>query len=114
MNGAVFQVSAMITAIWAWKPSVDHRICLLRMSLATPLALKIHFHSRAETTVGMAHGTRMLARIRPRPLNAWFMISAIATPMTTSMTHADDGEEGGDVEGVPEAVAALAPLKIAV
>ena len=51
-----------------------------------PLALKIHFHSSAETTVGTAHGIRMLARIRLRPLNARFMISAIATPMTTSMT----------------------------
>ena len=85
MNGAVFQVSAMITAICAWMPSVDQRICLLRRSLATPLALKIHFHSTAETTVGMAHGTRMLARIRARPLNARFMISAIATPITTSI-----------------------------
>ena len=53
--------------------------------MATPLALKIHFHSTAETTVGIAHGTRMLARIRLRPLNARFMISAIATPMMTSM-----------------------------
>ena len=26
-----------------------------------PLASKIHSHSMAETTVGMAHGTRMLA-----------------------------------------------------
>ena len=86
MNGAVFQVSAMITAIWAWMPSVDHRICLPSTSLATPLALKIHFQSTAETTVGMAHGMRMLARIRLRPLNARFMISAIAVPMTVSMT----------------------------
>ena len=85
MNGAVFQVSAMITAIWAWMPSVDHSTCLPMTWLATPLALKIHFHKTADTTVGIAHGTRMLARIRLRPLNARFMISAIATPMMTSM-----------------------------
>ena len=32
-----------------------------------PLASKIQSHSTAETTVGMAHGTRMLARMRPGP-----------------------------------------------
>ena len=54
--------------------------------LAMPLASKIQPHSLAETTVGMAHGTRMLARMRPLPLKALFMINAIATPRTTSTT----------------------------
>ena len=49
------------------------------------MALKIQLHSSAETTVGTAHGIRMLARIRLRPLKARFMIRAIATPMMTSM-----------------------------
>ncbi len=64
MNGAVFQVSAMMTASWAWMPSVDQSTWVPSRSFATPLALKIHFHSTAETTVGIAHGIRMLARIR--------------------------------------------------
>ena len=51
-----------------------------------PLASKIQAHSLAETTVGMAHGTRMLARMRPLPRKALFMISAIATPRMSSMT----------------------------
>ena len=88
MNGAVFQVSAMMTAALACQPSVDHRICWLMIALAMPLASKIHRQSRAETTVGIAQGTRMLARMSPLPRNALFMMSAIATPMTTSMaTH---------------------------
>src|SRR3954454_22929942 len=86
MNGAVFHVSAMMTASFACHPSVAHRTWVPRMELAMPLASKIQAQSLAETTVGMAHGTRMLARMSPLPLNALFMIKAIATPMTISMT----------------------------
>ena len=86
MNGAVFQVSARMTASFACQPSVDHSTCWPIRSLAMPLALKIQRQSSAETTVGIAQGTRMLARIRPLPRNALFMIRAIATPMMTSIT----------------------------
>ena len=54
--------------------------------LAIPSAWKIHFHRIAETTVGIAHGTRMLARTTPRPLNALCITRAIATPRTVSRT----------------------------
>ena len=84
MNGAVFQVSAMITATLAWKPSVVHRISFPVVALTMPSAENIQRHSSAETAVGMAHGTRMLARTSPRPRKAWCITSAMATPMTTS------------------------------
>ena len=85
MNGAVFQVSAMMTAIWAWMPSVDHSTCLPSTSLATPLALKIHFHSSGRDDGRDRPRDQDAGPDRLRPLNARFMISAIATPMTTSM-----------------------------
>ena len=78
------------------------------MSLATPSAAKIQRQSRAEMAVGMAHGTRMLARTRPRPRNALFMISAMQMPIVVSIDHRDDGEQGGVPEGVPEHLAGLA------
>ena len=85
MNGAVFQVSAITTASQAWKPSVVHRMFARRRSLATPSAEKIHRHSSADMAVGMAQGTRMLARTRPRPRKALFITSAMQTPMVVSM-----------------------------
>jgi hypothetical protein len=84
MNGAVFQVSAMMTDSTDCQPSVDHRIWVPSKSLAIPSAWKIHFHSSAETTVGIAHGTRMLARTMLRPLNALCITRAIATPKVVS------------------------------
>ena len=66
-------------------PGVVHqRICGPRIRFITPASSKIHFHSSAETTVGIAHGTRMLARTMPRPRSALCMISAMATPRTVS------------------------------
>jgi len=38
----------------------------------------------ADTTVGMAHGTSMAARSRPRPRKPVFRISAMPTPSTVS------------------------------
>ncbi len=86
MNGAVFQVSATITDSTDCQPSVDQRIWVPSSALAAPSAWKIHFHSSADTTVGIAHGTRMLARTMPRPLNALCITRAIATPSTVSRT----------------------------
>src|SRR6266511_198062 len=85
MKGAVFQVSAITTESHDWSPSVLHSTFLPMMSLAMPSAAKIHRQSRAEIAVGMAHGTRMLARTRPRPRNARFMTSAMQTPTVVSM-----------------------------
>ena len=42
-------------------------------------------HSFAVTAVGMAQGTRMAARTRPRPLNVRFMIMANHRPRPISM-----------------------------
>src|SRR5947208_2995630 len=55
MNGAVFHVSAMMTAALACQPSVDQRIWVPSIWFAMPLASKIQRHSSADTTVGMAH-----------------------------------------------------------
>ena len=57
-----------------------------RIALATPFWLKIHPHKMAETAVGMAHGTRMAARTKPRPRIALCIMSAMATPRTVSRT----------------------------
>ena len=51
------------------------------------------YHSLAVTAVGMAHGTRMAARTRARPLKSRFMIMANQMPSTISMATRDDGEE---------------------
>ena len=90
------------------EPSVDQRICLPSTSLATPLALKIHFHSTRRD-----HG-----RDRPRDQDAGPDQAAALERAVHDQRHrdtdddlddhADDGEERGDVEGVPEAGAARA------
>jgi hypothetical protein len=55
------------------------------MSLMTPnWSCSIQAHILAETTVGMAHGTSMAARSRPRPRKPAFRISAMPTPSTVS------------------------------
>ena len=45
----------------------------------------IHFHICAATTVGIAHGTSMTPRIRPRPLKFEFTTSAMIIPSTNSI-----------------------------
>ena len=44
----------------------------------------IHFHICAATTVGIAHGTSITARMRPRPLNLEFTTSAMTRPSANS------------------------------
>ncbi len=41
-------------------------------------------HTWAATAVGITHGTRMTARVNPRPTKAWCMMSANAIPTTNS------------------------------
>ena len=56
------------------------------MSLTMPnWSLSIQAHIFAETTVGIAHGTSIAARISPRPGSRALTSSAIATPSTVSM-----------------------------
>ena len=43
---------------------------------------------RAETTVGIAHGTRMAVRTRPWPRNFWFISSASQKPEATRVALA--------------------------
>src|SRR6266498_612062 len=85
MNGAVFQVSAITTAQNDEVLSAVQRIWEPSSALATPSVLKIHFQSSADTAVGIAHGTRMLARTKPLPRKAWCMTNAIDTPITISI-----------------------------
>ena len=55
------------------------------MSLIGPkMSSYIHFHIWAETTVGMAQGTSMTARITPRPLKLELTTSAMMRPRTNS------------------------------
>ena len=61
-------------------------MCWPGTTLAMPSWLKIHPHRMAETAVGMAHGTRMAARTKPRPRIALCMMSAMAMPRTVSRT----------------------------
>jgi hypothetical protein len=44
----------------------------------------IHFHICAATTVGIAHGTSMTARITPRPLKPELTTSAMISPRRSS------------------------------
>ena len=93
MNGVVFQVSAMMTANRAGHCEEVHRMWVPSTLFRMPCGSKMTIHSLEVTAVGMAHGTRMAARIRPRPLNALFMTSAKHMPITVSNSHRDDGEE---------------------
>ena len=54
-------------------------------SLTTPkMSSSIHFHICAATTVGIAHGTSMTARMTPRPLKLELTTSAMISPSTNS------------------------------
>ena len=55
-------------------------------SLTTPKTSSyIHFHIWAATTVGIAHGTSITARITPRPLKPELTTSAMIIPSRSSM-----------------------------
>ena len=55
-------------------------------SFTTPnVSSSIHFHIVAATTVGIAHGTSMIARITPRPLKLEFTTSAMISPSRNSI-----------------------------
>src|SRR6266511_2145199 len=86
MKGVVFQTSAMTIANRDAHWSPVQRMWVRNKLLAMPWNAKMKSHSLAVTAVGMAQGTRTLARSSPRPLNARFMITAIHIPRQTSMT----------------------------
>src|SRR5437763_1642803 len=55
-------------------------------SLTTPnTSSSIHFHICAATTVGIAHGTSITARMTPRRLNLELTVSATTSPSTNSI-----------------------------
>ena len=90
-NGVVFQMSTAQTAPSAVLGSEIHACaCAIRCrrtprSLTTPkTSSSIHFHICAATTVGIAHGTSMTARMTPRPLNFELTTSATIRPSTNS------------------------------
>ncbi|MNE80455.1 hypothetical protein D3C80_1770240 [compost metagenome] len=91
MKGVVFQISTIRTATIAVSGLAVHAILweisprLRNRSFKIPnWSFSIHAHICAETMVGMAHGTRMAARTRPRPLNSAFSTSATIRPRTVS------------------------------
>ena len=53
-------------------------------SLITPFDWSIDFHIWAATTVGIAHGTSITARMTPRPLNFELTTRAMASPSANS------------------------------
>ena len=106
MNGVVFHTSAMTMANLAAHGSPVHSSGLIPTMpsslLAMPSKAKMKNHSLAVTAVGMAHGMRMAARTRPRPLNV-----AVHDHREPHAEHdldddADDGEEQGHPQGVVE------------
>ena len=84
MKGAVFHTSAITMAQKEAPESASQSISLPMMRFITPDESKISFHIRADTMVGMAQGTKMPARTIPRPLKAFAMIRAMATPRIVS------------------------------
>src|SRR6266542_3791655 len=74
MNGAVFQMSAMVIAQNEGQCLPVQMTCVWRTPLITPFGLKFHSHSLADTAVGIAQGTSTLARTRPRPRKALLVI----------------------------------------
>jgi hypothetical protein len=91
MNGVVFQISTISTAIIAVSgEAVQAMGSVIRprpwsMSLMMPnWSCSIQAHIRADTMVGMAQGISTAARTKPRPLNSWCRTSAMMRPKTVS------------------------------
>ena len=89
MNGVVFQTSAITTANREGQVSPVQSSGLTPKKpssrLAMPSKAKMKNQSLAVTAVGIAHGTRMAARTRPRPRKVRFMIVANHSPSTISI-----------------------------
>ena len=90
-NGVVFQMSTTQTEASAVLGSAIHATPLsitwirMRKSLMTPkMSLYIQRHICAATTVGIAQGTSITARITPRPLKPEFTTRAMIIPSTSS------------------------------
>jgi NAD(P) transhydrogenase subunit alpha len=69
---------------------------LLSSSFATPSAWKIHCHISADTAVGIAHGTRMLARTMPREASSLYArnVFELATVLLEDgRVRVDSGDE---------------------
>ena len=92
MNGVVFHTSTSTTAhiaicgLAVQATGVEMMCRFISMSLMMPnWSCSIQPQMRAETMVGMAHGTRMAVRTSARPGNSAFSTSAITMPRQVSM-----------------------------
>src|SRR5207237_6087772 len=90
-NGVVFQMSTADTdasAVFGCEIQATEWWMMwsrIKASLMTPKTSSyIHFHICAETTVGIAQGTSMTARMTPRPLKFELTTSAMTRPRTNS------------------------------
>jgi hypothetical protein len=90
-KGVVFQMSTTQTDASAVLGSAIHATPLsmtwirIRKSLKTPkMSLYIQRHIWAATTVGIAQGTSITARMTPRPLKPEFTTRAMIIPSTSS------------------------------
>src|SRR4051794_22272277 len=85
MNGAVFQMSAMMQMISACGEDPSQTVSVPRMVFTKPYGeTNIVRHITAVTTVSTAHGTRTVVRSSPWPLKALCMHRAIPRPITVS------------------------------
>ena len=71
-------------------------------SLMTPFDWSIDFHICAATTVGIAHGTSITARMTPRPLKFELTTRAMASPSANSKHDGDERELHRRPDGVAE------------
>ena len=71
---------------WAIQATGWERMCRRTpaSSIGPKMGSYIHFHIWAETTVGIAQGTSMTARITPLPLKLELTTSAMIRPRTNS------------------------------
>ena len=91
-KGVVFQMSTMQTVASAVLDCEIHatgwstRCRRIAASFTTPkTSSSIHFHIWAATTVGIAHGMSIIARIAPRPRKPEFTARAMIIPSTSSI-----------------------------
>ena len=108
MNGVVIQTSMKITtpmiselfAVQAMPCSISPR--LWSSALMTPnWSLNIQSQIFVATTTGMAQGTRIAARTRPRPGIASLINSAMERPRTVSIATEMTGEDQRILDGYP-------------
>ena len=100
-NGAVFHTSAEMMPTMDQAGSRNQLMSAPNTAFTKPgLWSNMYRHTWAATAVGTTHGTRMTARVNPRPTKAWCMIRANTMPMTNSR----DTEETVKTKVLPTAL----------